>query len=158
MQTFLETVHAGNRIPTLRGVKYIDSNVTDLGNATEVANGYYDIVSTHLLADIENGRGTRGNIAYTPLAPYIGQIFALHEAGNETGAEALQARYKLFNSILTSGGGKSQVRSSTKLFAGIDLGPPRLPLVDVTAQQFAVMKAGLESNGFLPLNMEQKVQ
>ena len=58
-------------------------------------------------------------------------------------------------------GGKGAARASTRLMpkarafnrsglsAGIDLGPPRLPLQDITEEQFEELRAGLVAGGFI---------
>ena len=131
-------------LPQLRGVKFISSNQTELALATEVAGGRFDIITT--LGPAAGGRvgcGTAGGIVYTPAAPYLD---AAVTARNATAAEA---RLSLLTHLLTHPGGKSGTRASARLFASLDLGPPRLPLAPVSRADFDAMRDGLRSGGFI---------
>eukprot|EP00041_Stephanoeca_diplocostata_P011483 m.190368 g.190368 ORF g.190368 m.190368 type:complete len:344 (-) comp18557_c0_seq1:129-1160(-) len=151
MATFLEQVHRTNAIPTLAGVKYIDGNLTDLAAATEVADGKYAMITTKILSGLSIGKGTRGGIVYTPVAPYLNAVMRDVTAGNSTAANTTEARLELLTHVLSAKpGGKEAVRASAKIFADIDLGPPRLPLADVTRAEYDAMVSNLHMNGFLP--------
>jgi N-acetylneuraminate lyase len=74
-------------LPRLAGVKYIDSNMTDLGNATDVqtaAGGRYTLIATlPPLVGLAVGRGTRGAIEYTPVVPYLNKVVQLMKQGEQ---------------------------------------------------------------------------
>eukprot|EP00038_Savillea_parva_P021200 m.33728 g.33728 ORF g.33728 m.33728 type:complete len:348 (+) comp5052_c0_seq2:4-1047(+) len=146
----LNYVSSTGRLSMLAGVKYIDSNMTDLGNATAVGHGRYTLLTTQppLTA---MAMGVQGGIVYTPVSKFLNEVVRLANAGNMTGAAAVQARLQLLTTTLSHPGGKSAVRASSRLFEpGLDLGPPRMPLTDVDPADFNTMEQALRQNGFLP--------
>jgi len=148
---FLTLNSQRGRIPTLEGVKFISSNMTDFARATEVAGGKYRLVSTHLLDGLAAGSGSSGAIAYTPQASLADAMYTAHAAGNASAAQAAADRFTLLGHLLTKPGGKSQARASARIFAPrIDLGPPRLPLADIDDAAFAALRQSLVENGFVP--------
>lgn len=122
-----------------------------LGTATEVADGRFKLISTKLPSSaLLIGKGTTGAIVYTPTADLLNEAVRLRSAGNVTGADAVEARLKALAGLMTHPNGKAGCRAALKYFAGVDLGPPRIPLVGITHSAEAAMFAAFKRNDFPP--------
>lgn len=82
--------------------------------------------------------------------PYYNAVLDALHARNMTAANESNAQLSQLTHLLTHPGGKSQTRAAARLFANIDLGPPRLPLADVDPANVTAMAAALRAAGFLP--------
>ena len=96
------------------------------------------------------GKGTTGAIVYTPTADLLNEAVRLRSAGNITGADAVEARLKTLAGLMTHPNGKSGCRAALKYFAGIDVGPPRIPLVGIPHAAEIAMFEAFKENGFFP--------
>jgi len=146
---FLELVSKSGEIPTLEGVKFINSDAADLANATALDNHKYKLITTHVVGGLQNGQA--GAIVYTPASPYVNKARAAFAAGNLTGAQYYDARVSAINHVFKKHGGtKLGARASVNLYSpGTDLGPPRLPLSGITQEQLSGLKQDLIDGGFL---------
>ena len=151
-------------IPTLQGIKYIDSNFSDAGAAAaagRAAGGQYassfGFASTQLtvpsLTNFSAG-AARGAIVYTPAARFVAAAaVAYNDHGDAAAAVALDARVKALYAIFKQyGSTKAVARAAVPLFAnGLDLGPPRLPLLGAQLNTTSLerLRADLAAGGFL---------
>ena len=137
-------------IPNLAGVKYIDSNWTDLEAATALGGGRYELVTTQLVTPSLTNYSTAGSIVYTPASSFVNAGAREFAAGNLSGAAFYDERVKdLYAVFKKHGGTKGVARAAAGLFApGLDLGPPRVPLVGVAAALIQGLRQDLVAAGF----------
>lgn len=145
---FLQAAH--DRIPTLAGVKFTHENLMDFGRSMEVAGGKYTMLFGRdeiLLAGLALGaRGAVGS-TYNFAAPLYHRILQAFERGDLAAARKDQVRAMEFIEVLGRHGGLSAGKTAMK-FVGVDCGPVRLPLREVTAAEEQSLRAGLERIGF----------
>ena len=132
------------QIPTLRGLKYTNSDFLQLQRCLQVEDGYYDILFGHD-AVLAGGwtYGIRGAIGttYNFMAPLYHQLLAAVDRQDDDAVHSLQHASCDIIAALFDLGFLPSVRSVMKSI-GIDVGPPRLPLLPVSAaeeQQLAEM-------------------
>ncbi len=149
MAAFVPAARAA--IPTFRGVKYIDSQFADLATAQAAAAGSgvdFFVQSGFLLPCLP--LGCSGTPVFTWQGPFVRAISAAVAGGNITAAAAAQTRMLALNAIIAAFNGTPAARAAYKHVFGIDLGPARPPLVDLTQAQEADLVAQLVAGGFLP--------
>ena len=147
MDQFLDK--AMNEIPTLAGVKFIDSNMKILTNATGIENGTFTLFNNDpLLAGMV--AGSKGAISYTTLFPMVKNMHVAYESGDMDTARDIQRRLLEYDEIIGQYGSKSAARNLPLIFKNIDLGPPRPPLLPQTKSEFNEFKQALVNAGFLP--------
>ena len=140
-------------IPTLAGVKYIDSKMKTLTNATGVAGGSYTLFNNDpLLAGM--AAGSKGAISYTTIFPMVAEMRDAWQTSSFTKAREIQRKISEIGSLINAHGGKSAARILPALFSSspskFDLGPPRPPLVGLTEAQAEAFRKDLVDHGFLP--------
>lgn len=148
MSRFLEI--AEEKIPNLRGIKYNHTDMMDYAECIAYNNESYDIlfgVDEFLLASLPYG--TKGAIGstYNYAAPLYYKIIEEYKNGNHKKAYEYQLksiemiRTLLKYDVLPAG------KSVMKL-VGIDCGPVRLPVQNISSSDFEKLKSELESIGF----------
>ena len=145
-------LRGGPRIPTLRGVKFSDTMLSELQACVEFQGGRYDIVFgcdemllSGLVTGVEGAVGSNYNFA----APHYRRIIAAYHRGDI--AEARRLQYlsgEMVRAIIAShGGGRGGFKTVMKLI-GLDCGPSRLPIATSTPAETAEMRRALSRLGF----------
>jgi N-acetylneuraminate lyase len=141
---------AKDRIPTLAGVKFTHENLMDFARAGEIEGGRYNILFGRdeiLLSGLALGaRGAVGS-TYNFAAPLYLRIMDACKRGDLAAARRDQSRAMEFIEVLGRFGGLNAGKSAMK-FVGVDCGPVRLPLRQLTERQEAELRAALEQVGF----------
>lgn len=142
--------HRSPGVPNLIGVKYIDSNTTELMRATQLDEHQFTIITTKLLSGLKN-YSTAGGIVYTPGSRLLNRMVEAFDSGNFTGASYWDSRYSLLLKLFKQFGDTKMVArlAASAFWPGLDLGPPRLPLQGVAKEQLARLHSNLEAHGFL---------
>lgn len=140
---------AVEKIDNFAGVKYIDSDMKTLAEATGVHNGDLTFFNNDpLLAGLSVG--SKGAISYTtvfPLARKMQQAFA---SGDFKKAQAIQRSIFTYDGIISKYGGKAAARALPQVFdATVVMGPPRAPLAGLSAEDFPKLRHDLIEAGFL---------
>ena len=136
-------------IPTIAGVKFIDSDMKTLTNASGVANASMTLFNNDpLLAGMV--AGSKGAISYTNIFPMVRDMHAAFKSNAMEKAREIQRQILTIDMMVGKFGGKSAARNLPMLFGGPALGMPRPPLVGQSPAELAEFKAALESTGFLP--------
>lgn len=153
MDEFLAMVSSTGAIPTLAGVKYIDSDIQTLSKATGVATpsgGTYTLYQNDpLLAGL--AVGTKGAISYTTIFPIVRQMATAFARGNFSEAQAQQRRIDTYDAIISKFGGKPAARVLPQIFEPrIAIGPPRAPLEVIADDDLEALQRALKGAGFLP--------
>lgn len=142
--------HTGSRIPTLAGIKFTHEDLFDYGRASQVANGKFDMLFGRdeiLLAGLAIGAVGAVGSTYNFAAPLFTGLIKAFNAGDLATARKEQGRARDFISILHRHGGLSAGKSVMKLI-GVDCGPVRLPLRQLTPAQEETLRRELEQVGF----------
>ena len=142
--------------PTFRGMKFTDFNLWAYGNCLEHGGRKYDIAygrDEAMLGGLATGaRGSIGN--GFNWAPGIYQrMRKAFFAGDLDGARAAQAQSRrIVDLIFSPKYGGNSLATSRVLYElkvpGLALGPPRLPIHELTPEQKAALKADLEAIKF----------
>jgi len=146
-----ELLRAGaERIPTLRGAKYTCDDLLEYRRCVELDGGRFDCLlgfDRGLLAGLEVGaRGAVGS-TYNFAAPLFVRLIAAFEAGDMESARRDQLRAEELIAIL----GRHDFRPACKALMamiGVDCGPVRPPLRQLSEAACAELRAELEAIGF----------
>ncbi len=148
MVKFLEV--AAGRIPNLAGIKFTSNDLMDLGRCLRFDGGRFNILSgldQILLAALAIGAagavGTTFNFAFG----LYRRIVSAYQAGDMTAAQDGQAKSRELIATLARFGGLSACKAVMKMI-GLDCGPVRLPLRNLSSEQYDALGAGLERIGF----------
>lgn len=138
------------KIPTLAGVKFSYENLFDLAQCLVYDNGRYDILfgkdEILLSAMILGCKGAVGS-TYNFAAPLYHIIMTAFQAGEIESATAEQYRAIEMVAILIKHGGISAGKAIMKMI-GIDCGPVRPPLRNLTKEQYDQLYDDLSQAGF----------
>jgi N-acetylneuraminate lyase len=141
---------AAQRIPTFAGVKFTNSDLTELQRAIAFDGGRYDILwgcDEALLAGLALGcRGAVGS-TYNFAAPIYHRVIAAFERGDLE--EAQQHLLRAVELVGTIGRyGFTAAAKSVMGMLGVECGPARLPLAALSDEKIAALRADLEAIGF----------
>lgn len=148
MPEFLE--RALEAIPTLAGLKYSNPDLAQLQRCLGVASGQLDLawgIDEALLAALELGVEAAVGSTYNFLAPVAGRLLTAWAAGDREAARLEQGRIVRAVAHLARYGYLSAAKHVMRRL-GVDVGPVRLPLGDLTPDQAAHLEAELEPLGF----------
>lgn len=141
---------ATSHIPNLAGVKFTYENLMDYADCVRLEDGRFDAVFGRdeiLVAGMSMGaKGAIGS-TYNFAAPIYHRIIAAFNRGDLAAAQAEQARANAMIEILIRYGGLTAGKAIMRLI-GLDCGPVRLPLSDLTVMQSEALRRDLEGAGF----------
>jgi N-acetylneuraminate lyase len=138
------------RIPTLGGIKFTDSNLTDFGDCIALAGAERSALfgrTEFLLSGLV--LGAHGSIGgpYNFAAPLFVRLTEAFERGDRKEARRLQDRARRLGTITKRFGGLSALKAATAM-VGLDCGPVRLPRRRLTPDEITGLRADLEREGF----------
>jgi N-acetylneuraminate lyase len=138
------------RIPTLAGAKYTATTVGEFQALVAYAGGRFDLLygcDDMLLAGLAAGaRGAVGT-TYNYATPLFQRLIAAFQAGDIAAARNFQTQAISMCRILLPYGGIPASKAIMK-FLGVDCGPARLPLVQLSPAAEQSLKAELEAVDF----------
>ncbi|MBE7170185.1 MAG: dihydrodipicolinate synthase family protein [Williamsia sp.] len=140
-------------IPNLAGIKYTATTLHEYQACLNYKNGKYDILygldEMLLGALVVGAKGAIGS-TYTFAAPVYLQVMELFRAGKQE--EARKLHYNLVEMVrcFVKYPPIPAQRAIMKM-EGLDLGPSRLPLFNLTEQESAALKSSLDQAGFFEL-------
>lgn len=141
---------AEGKIPNLAGIKFTYEDLADYRAASEFGGGRYTVLFGRdeiLLQGLQlKAPGAVGS-TYNYAAPLYGRIQRAFAAGDLAAAQRDQAEAQRFIDIMNAAGGLPAGKTIMK-FIGIDCGPARLPLRNLTAAQEKKLHADLTAIGF----------
>lgn len=148
MPRFLEL--AGERIPSLAGLKYTNPDLIMLQECLRLAGDGLDIFWGNdecLLAALTLGIRAAVGSTYNFAAPVARQVLQAFGGGDLPAARA--AQYQIVQLVRTLAGfGYMGAAKAVMTLLGVDVGPPRLPLQRLTSEQAAILRRQLEELGF----------
>ena len=154
MADFLK--EAGRRIPNLAGMKFTFENLMDFGLCCDLDGGRYHMLFGRdeiLIAGLVHGaRGAIGS-TYNCMAPAFRRLLDQYAAGDLAGAQREQRHSREFVRVLKRYPAIAAHKEIVRFF-GLDCGPVRLPLQDLTADQSAALRRDLEAISFTDFCMK----
>jgi N-acetylneuraminate lyase len=148
MVDFLEA--AAEKIPNLAGIKFTSNDLMDLGRCLRFDGGRFNILSgcdELLLPGLATGAtgavGTTFNFAFG----LYRRIFTAYQSGDMTAAQDAQAKSRDLIAVLSKFGGLSACKAAMKII-GLDCGPVRLPLRNLSPEEYDALQAELDRIGF----------
>ena len=141
---------AGNRIPTLAGLKFTNPDLMSYQFCLHSEQGRWDLpfgVDEHMLGALAMGaRGAVGS-GFNFAAPVYHRMLTAFAAGDLAAARMEQFRGVQLIQLLASFGYMGAAKSVMTML-GVDVGPPRLPNVSLTKEQTKALGSQLEAMGF----------
>ncbi|MBN1490756.1 MAG: dihydrodipicolinate synthase family protein [Phycisphaerae bacterium] len=153
MADFLEA--AADRIPDLAGIKYTYEDLMDFERCRMIDDGRFDMLFGRdelLLCGLALGaRGAVGS-TYNFAAPIYHKLIAAFNAGDLATARQ-QQRYsiELITLIARFAGSFLPTAKTLMQFIGVDCGPVRPPLRNLTPEQREALRTQLEETGLLAI-------
>lgn len=141
---------AGERIPTLAGIKYTAPTVYEMQACMEFADRRYDIlhgVDEMLLAGLSVGVGGAVGSTYNYAAPLYRRIIRAFSAGDLAEARLWQARSFEMVRVIVRHRGLAGQKAVMNLI-GLDCGPTRLPLPGLPESEQSQLREELEAIGY----------
>ncbi len=149
MVEFLEQSY--ERIPNLAGIKYTHESLYEYNQCMLVKDGYYDMLhgqdETFLAGLALGATGGVGGSYNHCMGIYLG-IKAAFQKGDFETARSLQLKSQAFINILIRYRGNVMAGKRIMKFLGVDCGPNRIPLQNITPEEEIQLKAELEEIGF----------
>jgi len=137
---------ASNKIPNLQGVKFTHHDFYDFGLCVNYEGGKYEILIGYehvLLGGLAYGTPGSIGITYSLVGPHYAKIVKAWDSGDIAAARKEHARGVEFYSVLAKYG-LIRAHKAMLRIKGLDLGPVRLPLVDLTTAEVDAMVADLK--------------
>ena len=148
MPAFL--AQAGDRIPTLRGIKFTNYDLMAYQLCLEMSGGAFDIlwgVDESLLGALALGaRGAVGS-SYNLAAPVYQRLLLAFERGDLATARQEQFRSVQLINLLARYGYLGAAKAVMKML-GVDVGPARPPNTNPTPEEAVKLQGELEHLGF----------
>jgi N-acetylneuraminate lyase len=141
---------AADRIPTLQGIKFSNPDLMGYQKCLHALDGKFDMpwgLDEYLLAALTlGGRGGVGS-TYNFAAPIYLRMIAAFERGDLVAARAEQYRSVQLIDLLVSFG-FIPASKAVMGFLGIDVGPARLPFMNLQSEQRNRLRSSLEKLGY----------
>ena len=138
------------RIPNLAGIKFTDENLMSYAQCLNFDNGRFNILFGRdeiLLAALSLGATGAVGSTYNYMAPIYQQLIAAFQAGDLKTARRWQMLSIQIIAVMARYGGLPAGKAMMKL-VGLDCGPVRPPLQNLTPEEFEAFRQDLERMGF----------
>jgi len=148
MSDFLEM--AADRVPTLAGIKFTNSDLMSYQRCLRAGDGRFDIpwgVDEYLLAALALGAQGAVGSSYNFAAPIYRRVIEAFRRGDMEAARAEQFRSVRLITLL-AGYGYMGAAKAVMGFLGVDVGPARLPNGNLGAEEVRKLRSDLEGMGF----------
>jgi N-acetylneuraminate lyase len=132
---------ARGRIPNLRGLKFSDDDLIDLQGCITADGGAFDVLfgfDEALLAGLAFGVAGAVGGTYNFAAPLYQRLIRAFEKGDLPAARSAQFRATEMVKTLSSFG-FTAASKAVMAFVGVDCGPVRAPLHNLTPEQLGVL-------------------
>jgi N-acetylneuraminate lyase len=141
---------AGKRIPNLAGIKFTHENLMDYSRCLNFDKGRYNVLFGRdeiLLAALALGATGAVGSTYNFMAPFYHRVMDAFKAGDFETARRYQSQAVEVISIMSRYGGLPAAKAMMKL-VGLDCGPVRSPLQNLSPEAFQSLTRDLEQVGF----------
>lgn len=143
---------ASKRIPNLAGLKFTDDDLMGFAQCLNFEKGRFNVLFGRdelLLGALALGATGAVGSTYNFLAPVYQQLIAAFKKGDLTSARRFQQSAVEIIAVMNGRGGLPAGKALMKLI-GIDCGPCRLPLRNLSAQEWESFARELRGLGFPP--------
>ena len=141
---------AAKRIPNLAGIKFTDENLMSYVQCLNFEDGRYNILFGRdeiLLAALALGATGAVGSTYNYMAPIYHKVMDAFKAGDLNAARHWQMVSIQIIAVMARHGGLPAGKAMMKI-QGLDCGPVRPPLRNLTVEQYAVLQHDLAAVGF----------
>ncbi len=141
---------AGRRIPNLAGIKFTFENLMDYSRCLDFEEGRYNILFGRdeiLLAAVAMGATGAVGSTYNYMAPVYHQMLDAFHAGDLGAARRFQRLAIRIIAVMSRRGGLAAGKAMMKLI-GLDCGPVRAPLQNLSPEALESLTRELEQVGF----------
>ncbi len=141
---------AAKRIPNLAGIKFTDENLMSYAQCLNFEDGRYNILFGRdeiLLAALALGATGAVGSTYNYMAPIYHKMMEAFKAGDLEAAQRCQMLSIQIIAVMARHGGLPAGKAMMKIL-GLDCGPMRPPIRNLTVEQYAVFQHDLASVGF----------
>jgi N-acetylneuraminate lyase len=141
---------AADRVPTLAGIKFTNSDLMSYQRCLRAGGGRFDIpwgVDEYLLAALALGAQGAVGSSYNFAAPNYRRVIEAFRRGDMEAARAEQIRAVRLITLL-AGYGYMGAAKAVMGFLGVDVGPARLPYTNLAAEEVRKLRGELEGMGF----------
>jgi N-acetylneuraminate lyase len=150
--TLLELAEQTGKIPTLMGIKYTDENLMDFQSCLAIGNGKYNMLfgrDEEAIAGMLVGAAAAAS-STMQYSPTLRTAIELFQKGDLAGA----VKYQHLNAQLCEMFGKygtehKNVQKAIIRMAGLNVGPSRLPYLDLSDEEYTSLEKDLHKLGFL---------
>jgi N-acetylneuraminate lyase len=157
MKSFLE--QAAERIPTLNGIKFTNSDLMSYQQCLAAGDGSFDIpwgMDEALLSALALGGISAVGSSYNFAAPIYHRLLAAFRSGDLKTARMEQSRSVSLIQLIGGFGYMGAAKAVLKIM-GVDVGRARLPHSNLNAEQITALRGGLEKLGFFEwINFPQR--
>jgi len=141
---------AAKRIPNLAGIKFTDENLMSYVQCLNFDEGRYNILFGRdeiLLAALALGATGAVGSTYNYMAPIYHRVMEAFNAGDLDAARQWQMASIQIIAVMARHGGLPAGKAMMKI-QGLDCGPVRPPLRNLTPEQYASLQHDLTAVGF----------
>jgi len=141
---------ASARIPNLAGIKFTHENLMDYSRCLEFEEGRFNILFGRdeiLLAALALGATGAVGSTYNFMAPVYHRVIEAFNAGDLDAARRHQSLAIRIIALMSQRGGLPAGKAMMKM-AGLDCGPVRAPLANLSPETLKVFTRELEQAGF----------
>lgn len=145
---------AGKRIPNLAGIKFTDENLMNYVQCLNFEDGRYNILFGRdeiLLGALALGATGAVGSTYNYMAPIYHKVMDAFKAGDMDAARQWQLASIQIIAVMARYGGLPAGKAMMKI-QGLDCGPVRPPLRNLSAEQYSALQHDLVAVGF-PLRL-----
>ena len=142
---------AAEKMPTLAGVKFSSPDLSDFGRCARLEDGRYNMLyglDEMLLPALTVGAAGAVGATYSFAAPLYHRVIRAYEAGDVAAARADQAKSQELVRLMRDAGGVVPAGKAMMKMIGVDCGPVRTPLRNLSARRYDKLRADLEAIGF----------
>ncbi len=152
MVEFLQ--EASKIIPNLAGIKYTYSNLMEMFQCLELENGKYDILHGHdelLICGLALGAKAAIGTTFNFMAPVFNKLIEAYNNKEIEEARAIQKRANEIIAIMLNTGSAVTGGKAIMKLCGLDCGPCREPLINLSEDQYETLKKDLIAVKFFEL-------
>ncbi|XP_064393979.1 N-acetylneuraminate lyase-like [Halichondria panicea] len=149
MEEFLDA--ASSRLPTLRGLKYTDFDLSTYSRCLTTHGGKYQIMygrDEQVLGALCMGGIAAVGSTYNYAGRLNNRLFSAFKTNNMDGARLEMRRSQASIKLLSKYGGGVSVGREFMRLQGVNCGPPRLPLLPMTPEAIKNLESDLKDMGF----------
>lgn len=147
------------RIPNLVGLKYSNIDLMQMQQCIQLNDGEFEVLygsDQTLIAGAAMGACGAIGTTYNFAAPLYRRMLAALERGDLATARAEQARSVAMIDVMIRAGGIAGFKAVMEWF-GVDCGPVRAPLENLTVEGKSQLRAELEAIGFFDWSRQSTV-